>query len=121
MAEVYRTAVGGRNRSKGLVWAIKKADKEALREVEETMKEGFQCERGDMILDAHARLFEVVGEEMELSIKPRVVVPAAVEQFLEEPTEQSLEEMEMEQLELEQMEMEHVVLEQVKGDEEYRD
>jgi cobalamin biosynthesis Mg chelatase CobN len=86
VAEVYRTAVGGQNRTKELKYLMKKANKEFLKGVEETMKEGHQHDRGDMILDAHKRLFEVVQEEMEESIKPQVVM--VTEQAKEQVKEQ---------------------------------
>ena len=122
VAEIYRTAVGGKDRSRGLEWAIGKAGRGVVGQVEELMRDGYQYERGDMILDAHVKFFEVVGKE-EISIKPWVVVVTVIEQFLEQSTEPEMdrddldwEELEMEQMESGQLELEQVVLEQVKGD-----
>lgn len=72
VVEEYRTAVGGQNRTKEAVHVARKVKKrslEFLEYVQEVMSKGEQHERGDMILDVHDRLFEVVLAEMEVSLK----------------------------------------------------
>lgn len=76
VVEEYRTAVGGQNRTEGAINVAKKMKErspEFLNQVQKIMTRGEQCERGDMILDVHERLFEVVLAEMEASIKAPAV------------------------------------------------